>query len=88
MKRTPAEKHAWLLERGAERYAETYLRLMKHAAQGGTLPGIELPSKREIIDFFTNETTPEYWAQLRMTNPAEAESQLQQWQMAETGGQG
>jgi hypothetical protein len=78
---TPAELHSKLVAAAADHYADTYLKLMKYEAQGGRLPGVELPSKQQLVDMFT-QTTPGYWQSLP---PEEAQSQLEQWRSAEGG---
>ena len=76
---TPAEKHQWLVKQATERYIDTFLKVFKHEAQGGRVPGIVEPSKAELLAFFNKETTPEYWATLRAADPQEAQSQIDQW---------
>lgn len=82
--RTPAEQTDYLIQAGADRFVETFLSNMKFMAQGGRTPGLTLPSKEELRAFYTN-TTDEYWAALKATDPKGAESQLQQWKAADNG---
>lgn len=79
---TPAERHSWLVQRGTDRFIETFRTLFKNAAEGGRLPGMEVPTKEELLAFFQN-TNADYWATLGVIAPQEAVGQLQQWQKAE-----
>lgn len=83
MRETPAQMHDRLVDLGANRFVDTYLRLMKDQSAGGRLPGVKIPTKQELLDFYRNETTPEYWQNLAVQDPAEAETQLSQWQKTE-----
>ena len=82
MTMTPAERHDWLVERGFDRFCETFTRLAKYEMAGGRLPGMVLPSKTELRKFF-HKTNPSYWATLGVTDPLEAHSQLQQFERSE-----
>ncbi len=79
---TPAEKHDWLVQQGAERYVDVFLMVMKHMAQGGRTPGITVPSRQELLDFY-HKTTPAYWQALATQAPEEAQSQVEQFAKAE-----
>lgn len=79
---TLAEKHDWMLREWGKRYVETRLRIAKEMAAGGRWPGITVPSKEEMQQFFES-TTPAYWQALQQTAPDEAQSQLQQWEQAQ-----
>ena len=82
MRRTMAQQHSWLVEQGANRFAETYLYLAAVLMEGGRLPGIELPSKQDILEFYRS-TDEQYWQNIGQSDPSEGKSQLQQWQQAE-----
>lgn len=83
--RTPAEREEWLVEQGANRFVETYLSLMKRMSQGGRLPGMNIPTKDELLAIY-RQTTPEYWLTLAQTQPAEAQAQFQQFAEVEDNG--
>lgn len=83
--RTPAEREEWLVEMGANRFVDTYLSLMKRMSQGGRLPGMNIPTKDELLAIY-RQTTPEYWLQLAATQPAEAQAQYQQFAEVEEDG--
>jgi len=76
--RTPSEQHDYLVKAGRDRFVDTYLKLFAFEAQGGRLPGITLPTRKQLTDFFES-TSPGYWQGLES---AEAQTQLQQWQKA------
>jgi hypothetical protein len=82
--RTEAEKHDYLVQRGAERFIETYLALFARMAEGGRTPGISVPSKAELRALYAS-TDDGYWAALNKVDPEGAQSQLKQWKQAQSG---
>ena len=75
---TPAERHDWLVKAGADRYVETYMKVMKYMAQGGRTPGIRFPTPKELRALYES-TTKDYWQNLNAQDPQEAQSQIEQW---------
>ena len=76
--KTEAEKHDYLVRRGAERFIETYLTLFARMAEGGRTPGVSVPSKAELRALYES-TNPGYWQALKTVAPDEAQSQIDQW---------
>ena len=75
---TPSQRHDWLVKAGAERYAETFAKVMKYMSQGGRTPGITVPTKAELLAIF-EQMTPQAWMAIAQQDPAEAQSMLVQY---------
>lgn len=81
MARTPAEQLDWLVQQGADRFVETFLKTMQYMSEGGRTPGLVIPSKQELQKFYKN-TTDAYWQTLAQADPQGAQDQIAQWKAA------
>lgn len=75
---TPADQFDMLVKAGAERFVATFETVFAYMAQGGRTPGITVPSKAELLKIYES-TTEQYWKTLHQADPAEAQSQLEQF---------
>lgn len=74
-----ADRHDFLVKAGRDRFIDTYLMLFEQMAKGGRTPGVRIPTKKELLEFFES-TNAEYWTSLAQASPEEATSQLEQFE--------